>query len=625
MSLKNTYRKEGLLSRMKRNTIPKHVLYYDTETYVNTREDGIIDFTFRLGVAIYVVFNKDATVKKREVFRFSSEDEFIDLTIELARGNKALYVFAHNQGFDLRVLNAFEKYHELGFESKPPIINNLVFIWGAKNKKTKIDFIDTANLGIRSVSQLGQDMGYDKLDVDFANVSDEDLFVYCQRDVEILEKFVNGYIRYIYENKLGSFKVTLASQSLTAFRTNLMSDDIHIHNHNGSLKLERDGYYGGRTECFKLGYLGYSKWYYLDVNSMYPSAMVNFPLPAKLIGYGKDVSIKEFRQHLKRYYVIADVTIETDKNIFPLRMTNKQSEYNYLKNPNNLEYPHKSSKRLIFPTGRFRTTLHYQELLDVIKSSKIIHIHRMSIYTKSNPFNDYIKFFYDAKNKYGQEGNKTWRLISKLFLNSLYGKFGQLQPQRKFLGKDYEFRYFRLPEYDNVGEIFRQRLYWNYDEYIEFKHGETSFSNPALAGAITANARMILNNFISISGNKNTFYCDTDSLIVNEDGYKNLIPYIDSSKIGFLDIEHISRRVIIRGNKDYRIDKVKKHKGLSPNAKKTGSNEWEFLQFQGFITWWNNGAIEKMIGEYRTKSRVGVYKKGIMRDDNSIIPYHLQE
>lgn len=333
MPKKSNNRRDGRLKSLSRFTIPKHVLFYDTETFVNDDDKSYVTFPFRLGVAIYCKLDGEGNVKLREVYKFKDKQEFLDLCIDLAGNRYKLYVFAHNQGFDLRVLDAFDYYDEQGFEAKPPIINNLVFIYGIKKGKKKIDFIDTSNIGVRSVEQLGLDMGFPKMDVDFKNVSDEDLFTYCQRDVEVLEKFVLNYIQFIVVNNLGSFKVTLASQALAAFRTSFMYDPIHIHTLTGALNLERDAYYGGRTECNFIGYAGQENWYYVDVNSMYPYVMTEYDVPAKLIGYKKKTNSKDLSKLIKDYYVIADVTLNTNEAVYPLRLTNKTDKYNHLKNP----------------------------------------------------------------------------------------------------------------------------------------------------------------------------------------------------------------------------------------------------------------------------------------------------
>lgn len=623
--MRKSYRKEGELPPRKRQTIPEYLLFFDTETYVLEDDSGIIDFPYKLGVAILVRIDKKGDIKERNVFTPETKEDFIKLFIKLATKHKKLYVFAHNMGFDLRVLYAFKLLPSIGWKSDPPIINNMVFIYSVKKNKNTITFIDTANLGVRSVEQLGYDMGYEKLDVDFSTVSDDKLLEYCIRDVEILERFVLEYIRFIIEHNLGSFKVTLASQALTAFRTSFMTEPIYIHCNYGSIMLERDGYYGGRTEAFRIGYIGQQDYYYVDVNSMYPYVMTKYPMPYEHVLLPFKTPSQGLYKYIDTHYCIADVTLDTDMNDYPLRLSSKTNVYNKLENPHNLEYPDLTSKRLIFPTGKFRTTLHHAELEHAIKHNHILEVHRLATYTKNYPFNSYIEHFYEAKNKYGNESNKTWRTISKLFLNSLYGKFGQLQPHRKPEGKQELYAYHRIPIIDEINDLHYQELYWNYDKIIEYKQGETAFSNPAISGAITAYARMYLNNTRRLAGIDNVYYMDTDSMIINQDGYENIKHLIDDNELGAWGIEKTSRRLIIHGNKDYVIDGQRKHKGIKKTAIKKSFNLWEYLHFEGFISWWKKGAIGGATGEMRMKRRLQEYYKGIVDDTGKIIPYHLRE
>lgn len=616
---------EGTIRKLTGDTIPHNLVFFDTETFVIRSENGRIDFPFRLGHIRYLEITSDCQIKKQASYDFFSEDDMSHKFIELVEKKKKINVFAHNVAFDIRVLGLIHYLGLMGFESEPPIINQLVFSWELKKEDKKIIFLDTANLGVRSVESLGKDLGYEKMSVDFDSVTDEELLNYCKRDVEILEKFVYEYLKFIYKNKLGSFKITLAAQSLAALRTSFMETDMFIHSHSGTLQLERDAYSGGRTECFRLGYIGQQDYYYLDVNSMYPSAMINFDLPNRLCGYSEKIDKHELKYLMNNFYVLADVTINTQSNAYALKLSNSSSDYNYLHNPKNVYYPNTSSRRLIFPIGRFRQALHHEELKLAMKEKSIVKIHRVAWYERENPFNGYINFFYDAKAKYGKEGNKTWRMIAKLFLNSLYGKFGQLEPYREKVDLDLGYEYGRMPFYIDSADTKGQVIAWNGQTYIEYKKGETPFSNPSLAGAITANARMILYYYIKEAGKENVFYCDTDSLIVNTEGYRNLEQYIDDNKLGYLGLERLGRRLIIRGNKDYRLDNAKRFKGLPKSAVKINQNQWKYDKFEGFISWLNNNATNGAIGQIMFKRRISEYNKAIVLPDNSIIPYVLAE
>ncbi|GAH16471.1 unnamed protein product, partial [marine sediment metagenome] len=76
-------------------------------------------------------------------------------------------------------------------------------------------------------------------------------------------------------------------------------------------------------------------------------------------------------------------------------------------------------------------------------------------------------------------------------------------------------------------------------------------SVPAISAHVTDYARLYLWKLIQIADIVNCFYCDTDSLIVNEKGYKNLSKFMDKDRLGWLKVEDVSSCVDIRGAKNY--------------------------------------------------------------------------
>ena len=592
-------RMEGKIPPLKSGSVPKRFVFFDTETTVPQKDNDIREFKLILGVLIYVELNKDLTVKRREIYRFKSIHEFIELLDSYNRKKNTLHIFAHNIGFDVRVLNLFHEFNALGYKSEPPIINERAFIWRVRTDNGNYLLLDTSNLGVHSVSGLGKDMGFSKLDINLEEASEEETFIYCQRDVEILERFILEYIRFIGANDLGTFKVTLASQSLTAFRTRFMHKAPVIHNNQEVLNLERQSYHGGRVECFRIGKLPEGEYFYLDVNSMYPYSMLSSELPIELLSTSHRDDIRMLKYRLEKYYLIADCTIQTNEAAFPLLQGGK----------------------LIFPVGTYRTVLSHSELLYASERGMIRNLHLTAQYSKNSIFDKYVNFFYDEKVKHTESGNKTLRYITKLFLNSLYGKFGQTQPIRDHIGSVKYDGIVRLPCYSVVDDLHYQEICWFGEVYKEYRKGETSFSLPSLASAITANARMLLWMYIKQAGIENVYYCDTDSLITNRIGFERLSNTINSTAIGSLKLEAQSSSLAIFGNKDYSFGQDSKTKGIPSKAIKIGENAWEYLEFEGMMRYLNRGGKGAPKAAFKVKQRKSAYNKGIVNENGTVIPF----
>jgi len=307
---------------------------------------------------------------------------------------------------------------------------------------------------------------------------------YCHRDVEILKEMFCRWLEFLYAHDLGNFRFTLAGQAFTAFRHRFMKHDIYIHDNKQILQLERDAYRGGRTEAFRLGRLP-GVIYYLDVNSLYPYVMRNFEYPVRLIRWGDKLTKNQLKYYLQSYCVIAHVKIRTEEPAFGMRM-----------------------ERLVFPTGTFCVTLCTEELKYAFEHDMIEEIYQYAVYQKANIFQEYVDFFYSLKEQYTREQNPVFRSISKLFLNSLYGKFGQKQENIEFL-TDVDDDSVEVSDYINAdtgeqGQIiqFANRMYFR-------KKGEDEAfdSFPAIAAEVTANARMHLWRLMQKAGRENVYYC----------------------------------------------------------------------------------------------------------------------
>lgn len=594
---KHPRRREGNISKLKGEYYPKEFLFFDTETYIIPEEHDKLTWPLKLGIAIYVKLNDDMTVNKRTVLLFRTVNDFIDILKTYCKARKSLYVFAHNAKFDVMVMNLPMELDKQQIHSDLPIINERLFIWHMTVGKGTALFLDTANFGVSSVEQLGDDLGFPKMKIDFDKCSDNELVAYCRNDTEILERFMLDYVRFIHANNLGSFRRTLASQSLAAWRTRFMTKSLCIHNNEPVLALERKSYHGGRVECFRLGTLPEQGYYYLDVNSMYPYVMKNSNVPTRLMYQTGPGSIDKLKAYVQCHYVIAEVLIDTETPAYAVFKDNK----------------------LIFPTGQFRTILHQKELLYALQYGHVTAFLDGAIYKFGKIFSDYVDFFYKIKTDSKLSGNNSWYTIAKLLQNSLYGKLAQSGIHQEITYGEYEQKIERFYGKKLGDKDYESMVNWFGTRVKETKRGESTFSFPAAAGAVTANARMLLNAYIENAGRQNVLYCDTDSLIVNYLGYCNLLPDIDATRLGALKLEKQSNYVTIYGPKDYEFGADTRHKGVSSKSVQTNSNNWKVLQFGGIKPWFSQGTNIPANGKYINKTRKFKYSKGIVNSNTGMV------
>lgn len=617
------YRREEPLSRLKKTSFPKEWLFIDTETKPMPITKTMRYNVFYLGVMIYVRLDKKANIIDREIIRFNRVTDVLLYLAEKLTKKKRIMVVGHNIAFDIEVMNLPKIFHELGCISTYPIRNGMTFIWRVQTGTGSLTFIDTANYATTSLKQIGKDLGHEKMEINFETCTDEELYIYCENDVYITQLFIMEYILFLLHENMGEFKTTIASQALTAYRHRFMSLSPVFHNNDAVNEIEKYSYFGGRTECFYIGKIPENVIYNLDVSSEYPAAMIASKLPYQMVNYNQHVIPALFDHHLKHNYMIVNCLIETSIPVYPMRakITGRKDEIelqvisDYQTGLNN--------HKVIFPVGEFKTWLHQAEFIYALEHNHIKKIYGYVVYKSTDLFSDYVNTLYEYKKKYSQEGKSGFRYVTKILLNSLYGKWGQEYHDTQFIGN--------VPlNTDMITYGFNGKYGYNYTDinwfgklYRTYQTGLSTYSFPAIAGAITSNARMILWQYIEKAGQENVYYTDTDSLFVNHIGYTHLKDYIKPDTLGSLEDKSHTDNCIIFGCKDYVFGADTVHKGIGKNAILDKDGKWHFDHFEGFNSWRNNGANLPPVTEEISKTRADYYDKGIMQEDASILPFVL--
>jgi len=392
-----------------------------------------------------------------------------------------------------------------------------------KDRKYKIEFIDTYNFVKSSVEDLGKMIKLNKLRTPHfigrrPKNQSERLYMerYNLRDSEISYRF----IKYLFNEfrKLNTEpKFTIASTSMNCFRRNYLKDSYYQPDKDHLINMF-NGYFGGRTEAFKRGRIEKHNLY--DINSLYPFVMQKeYPDPNSM-RYRKYGTI----EYIKEFEGVSEVEINIDNIDVPL-------------------LPLRTNK-VIFPLGRFKAWYSHVELRKALELGYvIIDIKRQYYFKKTcRPFYDFVNDMYKARQKY-KKGN-IMNLTVKLLMNSLYGKFGQ-----KFLDKS-EWQPFN----HTTAELKKLKTFEVKNGYIYMKKDRdpSCFCIPIWAIYTTAYGRLELYDYLN---KYDTAYCDTDSIITKEE-------ILSSDQLGGMKLELYIKTGIIVKPKFYRLNEKVKIKGI---------------------------------------------------------------
>jgi hypothetical protein len=251
-----------------------------------------------------------------------------------------------------------------------------------------VTFYDTLRHWQRSVGEMGEALGLPKLEQDFRSVA------YCRRDTEIVWRFV-ALMLGRYEALGLRPHATLPGVALELWRQHWadpcgVPDDL--------VAWFREGYHGGRVECYRLGDI-YERTHHYDVVSLYPSVMVGASFP-DVVGPWRETRRPSWERE-----GMADVTLQLPATEYPALPWRAPSD------------------ELCYPYGRFRGLWTYPEIRQALADGgRIERVHRAVEYRRTvAPFRTFVEQCFTAR-----QATEDYfdRLLWKLMMNSLYGKFG---------------------------------------------------------------------------------------------------------------------------------------------------------------------------------------------------------
>lgn len=545
------------LSRNKTSKRPGAILFIDAEAEISRPDENREEHTFRLGVGCLAHYTEEEGLQSTEWRRFAEEEDLWGWVEELSTEHKRLLIISHNIDYDARVCRAFWFLPCLGWSPSYCVMapSCTMFVW--EREKHKIEMLDNMNWWQASVEQLGESVGLPKLKVDFDTVTEEDLYVYCKRDVEILVRLWQQWFEFLDTHDLGSFGITAAKQAFNGYRHKFMHEKIGIHNNSACAALSRESYHGGRTECFFVGKAPPGTYYKLDVNALYAAMMAWYPQPCKMVKVVQNVSVDFLDTLLNRYLAIAEVVVEARDPI----------------------YVKKISGRNAYPTGSFLTTLTTPELQVALINKEIQGVGQVALFEGADLFSEYVDYFTPLRAQYREQGDLARSRMCKLLRNSLQGKFGQVSHTQEIIG-DAPLETVGVRRWLDA-ESGRTCVDWTFGGKVirQYNGGEPWDSLPAIPAHVAAYGRVYMWSLINLAGRKHVFYIDTDGLIVDEVGFHNLAGVIDQGKIGWLKVEGTAENLEINAKKDYRFGDLRTLKGIKSDAVQLAPDLFEQWHF----------------------------------------------
>ena len=354
-------------------------------------------------------------------------------------------------------------------------------------------------------------------------------------------------------------------------------------------KKIRNSYCGGRTEVFTPRVIG-GKAFHLDVNSLYPSVMIDNSFPVGEPDYYSNPELCKSMWNMWKNDKIG-LGFITCKVFIPMQHIPP--------------LPAKMGK-LVFPCGEICGTWTFNELEYAEKACgvEIREIEEIIFFKRTfKVFHNFVSCFYEMKTNGKKQGNLALTQLGKLILNTSYG-----------------WSILRRDDKTELKDISKRE---KYEERINYINEELGFINiqsivktdsiqPQIGAYVTSYARLVLLDMLRrMDKISPVYYCDTDSIVCGE-----LPPheFIHKTAIGKWDLEGILLDGIFLFPKVYTEIKddenTIKFKGISRDTQKTLS----FSFYENLFEKLKKGDRDEVIveqGKELMRSILYTQKKGI--------------
>ncbi len=354
----------------------------------------------------------------------------------------------------------------------------------------------------------------------------------CYCLYQVLESFwcsIDSTFGFNRKNKPFRSK-TLASLSLSIFCDKYTKAGKVFNPYKDQADLEQLSYFGGLVYVAANHSELYTDVNVYDVNSMYPAVMASYKFP---YSYHRS----KVHKFIKNTVALWHCKYEFYGGI-PFIFDIKSRSLSF-------------SGECIIDSDTYSYVISRGGFLEII----VGHIYERTDYI----FKQFVSDCYSMRQKYGNDSAMGY--VSKILMNSLYGKFGEKSLKRTLSSKqptsgDYTI-HSHGSAYSGV-EIFD----YESERYIQHRF-------PAIASFVTLRSRLVLKKAADSQGD-NFLYCDTDCIhVVGE-----AVDIAVSSKLGEFKKE-FHGSAIYKGKKSYQLydseGEIKKTvlKGIPATARKT--------------------------------------------------------
>lgn len=527
--------------------MPSRVIVIDTEARTD-RAGGTEVQSWRLGCGRFYWWTRDGNIRFTEHDWKTPADMWADITA-FCRDKKRTILYAHNLAYDIRISQALTTLPGLGWEMAAIRIEQRGSWSSWRSGGKSLVLCDSASIFPVTLYTIGKTVGAEKLPL--PDGGDEDAWwSRCRRDVAILSAAIIQYFEWLRTGIAGAWALTGSSQAWHHWRHSHYTHPVQIHEDDDAHAAERRAMWTGRAENWVWGKNYECPTYEWDWQYSYPRIAADVDLPVRLVGSTGAMSLRAFISAIRNYRVLADVTITTANSIVPTKWAHG----------------------IVWPVGTFDTTLWDSEILLAQYEDCEITINRAWLYAREPALREWAQWIMYSLDHPRSDWPRWMPLVLKAWSRSLIGRFAmRYSTWDDYVELPYEaLRVGHLVDYE-TGEV-TDTFQIGRKLMVKGPMKDPTDACPQITSYVMSEARARLWYALRAAGADNVLYMDTDSLILNSAGHRNIL---DATNNGFFPGLRLKSEGIgyeIYGPRMIEIAGQTKMSGIPRGSIKTGEN-----------------------------------------------------
>jgi len=475
---------------------PPAIILLDTETRTIPELAGDV-LALRLWAARFLDRKPKTTARP---VRFDGHGtttaELVAWLSSMLIGHKTVWLFAHNLGFDLTTTRLPLALVDAGWQVNDAAIGGRA-PWMRMAKGSKVlTMVDSGSWLPMQLKDVAEHLGMVKPPLPAEDDSPEAWLGRCRADVDILATAVTQLLDWWDEHELGRFNVSGPASGWNAFRHRYTLQRVMIDPDPGQVRTDRLAVHGGRRGVWRVGRLARRTLLELDITAAHPTVAARLPLPMRRSVPFSSLDPSDRRLNSDRWGVVAEVELETEVPRWPVRW-------------------HKATW---YPVGRFRAHLAGPEIAEAARLGCLRAIGPGWVHQLGHVLMPWAQWVLSVQADTSGRHPPAARLVAKHWGRAVIGKFSARGFDKIEMGGSPILGWSVEEGWDhhagapgNFVDIGGRRWWVTSTDASDNAY-------PAVLAWVESHVRLRLSRVIDALPERCVIQCDTDGLIVTEDG-----------------------------------------------------------------------------------------------------------